>query len=111
MLTLLEPIVDALMYLHQQEPPVLHRDIKPANIITLLTGVKPVNAGKQEEQASVLHSPKTGKQGNTRSGKHQQMAVFSLVRLVLIVGGLGLLLSSKHPATPTPVNHLTTSKG
>ena len=32
-LTLLEPIVDALMYLHQQEPPVFHRDVKPANII------------------------------------------------------------------------------
>src|SRR5947209_6560499 len=37
-LTLLEPIVDALMYLHQQEPPVLHRDIKPANIIVPLDG-------------------------------------------------------------------------
>lgn len=32
-LTILDPIVDALMYLHQQEPPILHRDIKPANII------------------------------------------------------------------------------
>ena len=38
MLTLLEPIVDALIYLHQQEPPVLHRDIKPANIIVPLDG-------------------------------------------------------------------------
>ncbi len=32
-LTLLAPVVDALMYLHQQEPPVLHRNLKPANII------------------------------------------------------------------------------
>jgi eukaryotic-like serine/threonine-protein kinase len=32
-LALLAPIVDALTYLHQQEPPVLHRDIKPANIL------------------------------------------------------------------------------
>jgi len=32
-LTLLDPIVDAVIYLHQQEPPILHRDIKPANII------------------------------------------------------------------------------
>ena len=32
-LTLLAPIADALMYLHQQEPPILHRDIKPSNII------------------------------------------------------------------------------
>lgn len=27
-----EQIVDALAYLHRQDPPVLHRDIKPANI-------------------------------------------------------------------------------
>ncbi len=32
-LTLLAPIVDALEYLHSQEPPIIHRDIKPANII------------------------------------------------------------------------------
>lgn len=32
-LALLEPIVDAVTYLHQQDPPIVHRDIKPANII------------------------------------------------------------------------------
>jgi eukaryotic-like serine/threonine-protein kinase len=32
-LTLLAPIVDALIYLHCQDPPIVHRDIKPANII------------------------------------------------------------------------------
>jgi eukaryotic-like serine/threonine-protein kinase len=32
-LVLLAPIVDALMYLHAQDPPIVHRDIKPANII------------------------------------------------------------------------------
>ena len=32
-LTLLAPIVNALSYLHSQEPPIIHRDIKPANII------------------------------------------------------------------------------
>jgi eukaryotic-like serine/threonine-protein kinase len=37
-LTLLDPIVDALTYLHQQEPPILHRDIKPANIVVPLDG-------------------------------------------------------------------------
>ena len=230
-LMLLDPIVDALVYLHQQEPPILHRDIKPANIIvppdgsiaalvdfrmakeyqpestttvfrrgtpgyaaveqysnegntdvrtdvyglgatfyTLLTGVKPVNAvkrvtaekghdplkpahvlvpdipqpvsqaiqralslhhenrfatvgdfwnalhadtytGKQEEQALVLYTPGPGKQGKTHSSRRKQMAVFSLALLVLVVGGLGLLLSFTHPATPTPVIHQTTSKG
>jgi eukaryotic-like serine/threonine-protein kinase len=32
-LVLLAPIVDALIYLHTQDPPIVHRDIKPANII------------------------------------------------------------------------------
>jgi eukaryotic-like serine/threonine-protein kinase len=32
-LTLLGPIVEALAYLHIQEPPIVHRDIKPSNII------------------------------------------------------------------------------
>ena len=33
-LRLMAPIVDAVSYLHSQQPPVLHRDIKPANIIS-----------------------------------------------------------------------------
>ena len=32
-LVLMTPIVDALTYLHNQEPPIVHRDIKPANVI------------------------------------------------------------------------------
>jgi serine/threonine protein kinase len=32
-LALLATIVDALIYLHCQDPPIVHRDIKPANII------------------------------------------------------------------------------
>ena len=32
-LTLLAPIVDAIIYLHKQEIPIVHRDIKPSNII------------------------------------------------------------------------------
>ncbi|GCE30182.1 hypothetical protein KDA_56660 [Dictyobacter alpinus] len=30
---LMAPIIDAMSYLHRQQPPVLHRDIKPANIM------------------------------------------------------------------------------
>ncbi len=32
-LSLLAPIVDAVSYLHTQEPPIVHRDLKPANIL------------------------------------------------------------------------------
>jgi serine/threonine protein kinase len=37
-LKILAPIVDAVNYLHHQNPPILHRDIKPANIIVPLSG-------------------------------------------------------------------------
>ncbi|GAC1357978.1 MAG: hypothetical protein NVS2B12_00050 [Ktedonobacteraceae bacterium] len=36
----MEPIVEALGYLHKQRPPIVHRDIKPANII-----IPPSDAG------------------------------------------------------------------
>jgi eukaryotic-like serine/threonine-protein kinase len=32
-LAVMKPIVDALIYLHSQDPPIVHRDIKPSNII------------------------------------------------------------------------------
>jgi len=35
---LMAPIVDALIYLHAQDPPIVHRDIKPANIILPVSG-------------------------------------------------------------------------
>ena len=35
---LMAPIVDALLYLHAQDPPIVHRDIKPANIIVPAAG-------------------------------------------------------------------------
>jgi eukaryotic-like serine/threonine-protein kinase len=37
-LTILAPIVDAVNYLHNQNPPILHRDIKPSNIIVPASG-------------------------------------------------------------------------
>jgi eukaryotic-like serine/threonine-protein kinase len=37
-LVIMAPIVDALSYLHHQEPPIVHRDIKPDNIIVPMDG-------------------------------------------------------------------------
>jgi serine/threonine protein kinase len=43
-LDLMAPIVDAIMYLHAQDPPIVHRDIKPANIIIPTGGGRAVLA-------------------------------------------------------------------
>src|SRR5205085_982335 len=37
-LTLIAPIMDAVSYLHSQNPPILHRDVKPSNIIAPISG-------------------------------------------------------------------------
>jgi serine/threonine protein kinase len=40
--SILAPIVDAIGYLHQQNPAIVHRDIKPSNMIVPITGGKTV---------------------------------------------------------------------
>ncbi|WP_220192098.1 serine/threonine protein kinase [Ktedonospora formicarum] len=37
-MTMMKPIVDAIRYLHHQEPPIIHRDIKPSNMIIPTSG-------------------------------------------------------------------------
>jgi serine/threonine protein kinase len=39
---ILAPVVDAIEYLHQQNPPIVHRDIKPSNIILPIVEKKTV---------------------------------------------------------------------
>src|SRR6266487_2452903 len=41
-LAVMKPIVDALIYLHSQNPPIVHRDIKPSNIIVSTRGAEVV---------------------------------------------------------------------
>ncbi|HEX6482983.1 MAG TPA: serine/threonine-protein kinase, partial [Ktedonobacteraceae bacterium] len=41
-MTLMAPIVDAVAYLHRQQPPIIHQNIKPANILVPTTSDKTV---------------------------------------------------------------------
>src|SRR5579884_1221761 len=40
--SMMAPVVDAITYLHTQDPPIVHRDIKPANIIVPTNGSEAV---------------------------------------------------------------------
>jgi serine/threonine protein kinase len=40
--SILAPVVDAIGYLHQQNPPIVHRDIKPSNMIVPMVDRKTV---------------------------------------------------------------------
>ena len=37
-LSIMAPIMEAVSYLHNQQPPIIHRDIKPSNIIVPISG-------------------------------------------------------------------------
>lgn len=53
-LVMMAPIVEALSYLHHQEPPIIHRDIKPANVILPVDadGTMLVDFGSAKEYVS-----------------------------------------------------------
>lgn len=66
-LAVLAPIVDALIYLHHQDPPIVHRDIKPGNIIvpvegneTMLVDFGTAKEHDNEATTSVIRQVTTG---------------------------------------------------
>ncbi|MDM8519417.1 serine/threonine-protein kinase [Anaerolineales bacterium HSG6] len=59
-----DQICSALIYLHQQTPPIIHRDVKPANVILTQHGqAMLVDFGIAKY--SDMHSTSTGAQGRT----------------------------------------------
>ncbi len=77
-LTLMAPIVDALIYLHHQDPPIVHRDIKPANIIV------PIGAA----EAMLVDF---GSADAPRSRKRDLLISIYLTLLLTIALGMGFL--------------------
>jgi eukaryotic-like serine/threonine-protein kinase len=60
--TLMAPIIDAVGYLHHQDPPIVHGDIKPVNIIAVQPGERTIlvdfgiaKASNRDSIAATLH--------------------------------------------------------
>src|SRR5258708_8562221 len=58
-MAIMTPIVDALIYLHGQDPPIVHRDIKPANIIVPAKGGEPALVDFAIAKQYILHNTTT----------------------------------------------------
>jgi len=73
--SIMTPIIDAVIYLHNQQIPLIHQDIKPTNIIVPKAGGKAVlvdfGIGKKHNLTSTnraVHPPLTGYEAPEHSG-------------------------------------------
>lgn len=106
-LAIMTPIVDALTYLHQQEPPIVHRDIKPDNIIVPMDGGEAVlvDFGTAKE---FIHDGTTTvfRHGSPGYAPIEQYSPGSRTNLRTDVYGLGATLYTLLTGS-TPVDAIT----
>jgi len=121
---ILEPIIAAISYLHDQKPPVIHRDIKPSNIIVPTMGDDAVlvdfGIAKEYDQDStttaVRHcSPGYGSPEHYAHGTNTRTDIYSLAATcyTLLSGKVPIdalyrmtQISSKGIDPLEPVDHL-----
>jgi eukaryotic-like serine/threonine-protein kinase len=121
------PIVDAIGYLHQQNPPIIHRDIKPANIIAPVAGGTTILvdfgiAKKYEAQGTTsamrYGSPGYGAPEQYTTGTNTRTDIYGLgaTLYTLLTGEIPsdalqrlTLLSNDMPDPLRPVNELVPS--
>ncbi len=119
---MMAPIIDAVTYLHEQQPPIIHRDIKPSNIIVPVSGENAflVDFGIAKEfdrdstTTAVRHcSPGYGAPEQYMSGTGVQTDVYGLAATfyTLLTGEVPIdalyritRLSSKRPDPLEPAN-------
>ncbi len=125
---ILAPIVEAMSYLHRQQPPIIHRDIKPANIIVPLAGdgdgavLVDFGIAKEYDQDStttaVRHcSPGYGAPEHYARGTNTRTDIYGLAATfyTLLTGSVPVdalyrmtQLGSKHEDPLEPVNNVIT---
>lgn len=123
---ILAPIVEAMSYLHAQNPPIIHRDIKPANIIVPLAGdgdgavLVDFGIAKEYDQDStttaVRHcSPGYGAPEHYARGTNTRTDIYGLAATfyTLLTGSVPIdalyrmtQLGSKHEDPLEPVNNV-----
>jgi serine/threonine protein kinase len=121
---MMAPIIDAVVYLHEQNPPIIHRDIKPSNIIVPTSGenayLVDFGIAKEFDQDStttaVRHcSPGYGAPEQYMSGTSTQTDVYGLAATfyTLLTGEIPVdslyritRLSGKRPDPLEPANEI-----
>ena len=123
-LIIMKPIMDALSYLHNQQPPIIHRDIKPANIIVPRTGDETMlvdfGIAKEYEPDSTTTSvrrcsPGYGAPEQYSSGTNNRTDIYGLgATFYALLSGVVpadafyrmIQLGSKEPDTLEPLTNL-----
>jgi serine/threonine protein kinase len=125
--SILAPVVDALGYLHQQNPPIVHRDIKPSNIIVPLVERKTVlvdfGIAKEYDRQGTTSAVRYGSHGygapeQYSAGTNTRTDIYGLgaTLYTLLTGEVPAdaldrmtLLSNDHPDPLRPPNELAPS--
>lgn len=126
-ITLISPIIGAVSYLHQQQPPLIHSNIKPSNIIVSKTSSTPILVdfgGLKEFGADVLmNTPhqstlnyQAPEQFSRRAGTRADIYALGAVLYTLLTGTIPVaashrlaLLELKEPDPLLPMNQIVPS--
>lgn len=121
-MTFMSPIIDAVSYLHRQQPPLIHGDIKPTNIIVPKSGtpsmlvdfggIKELRSGSTAHQST--HHYRAPEQYSEGTSPSTDIYALGAIFYTLLTGTVPaavpdrlLRLSEKEPDPLRPMNQIT----